>query len=74
MLQVRDVPDEVHTRLRARAARAGMSLSEFALQELTRVAQRPSLAELFERISSGTGPDLSFDDARAAVLADRPAE
>ena len=43
MLQVRDVPDEVHAQLRRRAAAAGMSLSDFARQELTRLAQRPSL-------------------------------
>jgi antitoxin FitA len=51
MVHFRDVPDKVHSVLRARAAKAGMSLSEFLLVELRAVAERPSLDELLERIS-----------------------
>lgn len=49
-LQVRDVPEDVHRTLKARAALAGLSLSEFVLQELERVAKRPSREELYERL------------------------
>lgn len=52
MLQVRDVPDEIHRTLKARAALAGMSLSEYALRELRRAAERPSPEELRRRIES----------------------
>ena len=45
MIQVRDVPDQVHSTLKARAAREGMSLSDFIKRELERVTQRPSLQE-----------------------------
>ena len=51
MLQIRDVPDEVHRTLKSRAAAAGMSLSEYARRELVRVAERPTREELFDRLS-----------------------
>ncbi len=45
MVQIRDVPDEVHGILKARAAREGMSLSDFLKRELERAAERPSMQE-----------------------------
>lgn len=50
MLQVRNVPDEIHRTLKARAALAGMSLSEYVLRELRRAAERPTPQELRRRI------------------------
>ena len=49
MIQVRDVPDSVHSTLKARAAREGMSLSDFIKRELERVAERPTMQEWLER-------------------------
>ena len=49
MIQVRDVPDEVHGILKARASREGMSLSDFIKRELERVAERPSMREWLEQ-------------------------
>jgi plasmid stability protein len=49
MIQVRDVPDRVHRTLKARAAREGMSLSDFLKKELARVAERPTIEEWLER-------------------------
>jgi predicted HicB family RNase H-like nuclease len=49
MLQVRNVPDEVHRTLKARAAREGLSLSDFVKRELERTAERPSLHEWLDR-------------------------
>ncbi len=49
MIQVRDVPDQVHRTLKTRAARDGMSLSEFIKRELERAAERPSMREWLER-------------------------
>jgi plasmid stability protein len=51
-LQVRNVPDDVHSRLKARAAMAGQSLSDFILVELRRIAERPSHEELVARVRS----------------------
>lgn len=50
MLQIRNVPDDVHRRLKARAALEGRSLSELALAELTRSLERPTRRELMERV------------------------
>jgi antitoxin FitA len=50
MIQIRNVPDALHRRLKSRAALEGMSLSDYLLAELRRVAERPTLAELRERL------------------------
>ena len=49
-LQVRDVPEEVHRALKARAALEGVSLSEYVLRELEKIAARPSRRELYDRL------------------------
>ncbi len=49
MIQVRDVPEHVHGTLKSRAAREGMSLSDFLKRELARVAERPTMQEWLER-------------------------
>jgi antitoxin FitA len=49
-LQIRNVPDEISRRLKTRAANKGQSLSEYLLAELTRIAERPTIEELTERI------------------------
>jgi antitoxin FitA len=54
-IQVRNVPDDVHRTLRTRAASAGCSLSDFALQELERAAQRPPVADLLARARARSG-------------------
>jgi plasmid stability protein len=48
MIQVRDVPERVHRILKARAAREGMSLSDFIKQELEHSAERPTMREWLE--------------------------
>ena len=50
MVQIRDVADDVHGILKARAAKEGMSLSDFIKRELARVAERPSMQEWLERV------------------------
>src|ERR1035438_5750918 len=50
MIQVRNVPDALHRSLKARAAMAGMSLSDYLLAELREIAERPTLAEFRERL------------------------
>ena len=49
MIQVRDVPEQVHGKLKARAAREGISLSDFIKRELQRITERPSMQEWLER-------------------------
>jgi plasmid stability protein len=52
MLQIRNVPDELHRKLKARAALAGRSLSDYALEELRRSLERPTRDELFSRMEA----------------------
>jgi hypothetical protein len=52
MIQVRNVPDNLHRTLKAHAALSGMSLSDFLLAEIRRLADRPTIAELRERMRS----------------------
>jgi len=64
MIQIRNVPDALHRRLKSRAALEGMSLSDYLLAELRRVAERPSLAEMIERLEthSATNPQPSPEE------------
>jgi plasmid stability protein len=50
IIQVRNVSDETHRRLKARAALAGMSLSDYVRQELDDLAALPTLPEMLERL------------------------
>ncbi len=50
MIQVRNVPDEVHRTLKARAAAAGMSLSDYIKRDLEEAAARPTLEEIDARV------------------------
>jgi plasmid stability protein len=50
MIQVRDVPEQVHRTLKARAAREGMSLSNYIKKELERTAERPTMREWLESV------------------------
>jgi plasmid stability protein len=49
MIQIRDVPEEVHATLKARAARERMSLSDFLKKELEHTVERPSMKEWLEQ-------------------------
>ena len=64
MIQIRNVPDGLHRRLKSRAALAGMSLSDYLLSEIRQVAERPTLDELQARLRSRS----------AAVPSETPAE
>lgn len=50
MIQIRNVPDDLHRRLKARAALEGMSLSDYLLAEIRRSAERPTVRELRQRL------------------------
>jgi hypothetical protein len=69
-LQVRHVPEEVHRTLKARAAHAGLTLSDYLLAEIVEIARRPTLDELLDRIRERAPPKTPIDSARA-VRAER---
>ena len=70
MVQIRNVPNELHRRLKARAALAGMTLSDYLLHEMRRVAERPSVEELRARLQGRSAVTPSVPPARA-VRAER---
>jgi antitoxin FitA len=72
MIQIRNVPDALHRRLKARAALAGMSLSDYLLAELRRMAERPSLAEMRERLENRPSTD-PVPSPEEAIRAERDA-
>jgi plasmid stability protein len=70
MIQIRNVPEEIHRALKVKAAKAGMTLSDFLLREVTHVAARPSVEEVLERIR-GRGRRAARIDSAAAVRSER---
>jgi plasmid stability protein len=66
MIQVRNVPDEVHRRLRIRAASEGVTLSELLAREARRLAEQPSLDEMRERLLSR--PPVRFPISPARMI------
>lgn len=59
MIQIRNVPSELHRTLKARAAAAGMSLSDYLLREIEQVSEQPTMEELRARIHSRAKLNLS---------------
>ena len=69
MIQIRNVPDELHRSLKERAAREGTTLSDLILDELPRVARRPSPEQLLDRIRQRE--PVSGDSAAELIRAER---
>ena len=51
MIQIRNVPDTLHRKVKARAASSGMSLSDYLLAEIRRITDRPTPREMMERLN-----------------------
>ncbi len=66
MLQIRNVPDSLHRRLKARAAMEGVSMSLYVLREVERALARPSRRELLQAIREQ--PEVALDRSPADVL------
>ncbi|MGH7522599.1 MAG: hypothetical protein ACREMI_15090 [Gemmatimonadales bacterium] len=63
MIQIRHVPEDLHRKLKARAANAGMPLSDYLLREIRRVAEQPTIEELWERIKRRGSVELRVSAA-----------
>ena len=63
MIQVRNVPEPLRRSLKARAAAAGMTLSDYLLGELREIAERPTLAEFRDRLHARPRVQAEFDAA-----------
>ena len=62
-LLVRDLPDDVHAALQRRAERRGQSLQQFLSGELRKLAERPSLDEVLDRIERRRGGQVGLRQA-----------
>lgn len=67
MIQVRNVPDDLHRSLKERAARDGTTMSHLILRELPRIANEPSAEQVLARIRtrSRVGGPAGADLVRA---------
>jgi antitoxin FitA len=65
MVQIRNVPDALHRKLKVRAADAGQTLSDYLLAELERLAARPTREQMLARLHGRTRVSLK---TRAAVV------
>jgi plasmid stability protein len=68
MVQIRNVPVEIHRRLKARAAIEGMSMSDYILREIRKALDRPTRQEILERLASR--PLRRVRRSAAAVIRD----
>jgi len=68
MIQIRNVPGNLHRKLKSRAALAGMSLSDYLLAEIRRFGEQPTIEELKARLASRTPVDI---DPAAIVREER---
>lgn len=66
LIQVREVPDDVHRRLKVRAAEQGRTLSDLARSALTEYATRPTMVEVLDRVRSREPVELP-GGAEAAI-------
>ena len=70
MIQIRNVPEDLHRKLKARAATAGMSLSDYLLREVREIAEQPTMEEMLERLAKLPPVTLSITP-EDAVRAER---
>jgi plasmid stability protein len=64
MIQIRNVPEVLHRRIKSRAALEGLSLSDFLLREIQQLAERPTLKELAARMSTRTPVQYKISPAQ----------
>jgi plasmid stability protein len=68
---VRDLPDDVHEALLRRARERGQSLQAYLAGELRRLAERPTLSEVLDRIESREGGRVGLRQAVKDLAAER---
>jgi hypothetical protein len=65
MIQIRNVPDEIHRALKIQSAEEGMTLSDFLLKEVTDIVNRPTIESIISTIKSRERVILSEDSVQA---------
>jgi plasmid stability protein len=72
-IQIRDVPDDVHATMRARAAAAGMSLSDYLRSEIEALARQRTVAEVLDAARRRPPTGITTDQVVHAIRAGRDA-
>jgi len=68
---VRDLPEEVHAALQRRAEQRGQSLQQFLATELKRLAEKPTLQDVLERIEQHPGGEVGLQQAVDDIAEER---
>ena len=66
MIQVRNVPDSLHKVLKARAAAAELTLTDYIQRVLEREAARPTRREFIQRLARA--PRISLQPSAAELV------
>lgn len=66
MIQIRNVPDDLHRELKVRAAERGLSLSDYLLGEIEGLVGKPTMAEFLERLRRQ--PTVKFEEPAAEII------
>jgi antitoxin FitA len=69
-IQIRNVPDSLHRKLKARAAEKNMTMTDYVKQLLEREIQKPTLAEMTERLRK-LPPVITSESAAEIIRRDR---
>lgn len=64
-IHIRNVPDDIHRRLKARAAGAGMSLPAYLRAEIAKIAALPTPEEMRRRLAALEPVSVPVDPAEA---------
>ncbi len=65
-IQIRNVPDDLHRTLKERAAKVGMTLSDYLLSEVERIARKPTMQEWLEQVSRDA--PVEVDETPAEIV------
>lgn len=66
MIQIRNVPENLHRKLKVRAAELGMTLSDYLLSEVQQVAERPTLQEVLAQLDREE--PLTAEESSAEII------
>jgi plasmid stability protein len=70
MIQIRNVPEDLHRKMKSRAAEAGLSLSDYLLNIVRERGERPTMEEMRARLASRT-PVITSESSADIIRAER---
>lgn len=64
MIQIRNVPADLHRAIKQRAAALGMTMSDYLLVEVRKALETPTMAEMLDRLAALPPADVDVDVAQ----------